>query len=118
MEDMEVYRQAAMAREAARRWALALRRERAWDIARRAAYILKEDFGAQRVLVFGSLAHGAWFHDHSDIDLAVEGIAPELFWKAWCALDQLGSDIEINLVPTESAKDALRHEIREKGLEI
>lgn len=44
---------------------LSLRRDRAWEVARKAAIILKERFGATRVLVFGSLAHRAWFTPRS-----------------------------------------------------
>lgn len=40
--------------------------------ARRASHILKEEFGATRVVAFDSLAHGAWYGSCSDVDLAVE----------------------------------------------
>ncbi len=44
--------------------------EQAWEVAYRAARLLRERFGATRVVVFGSLAHRAWFRPWSDIDLA------------------------------------------------
>jgi tRNA nucleotidyltransferase (CCA-adding enzyme) len=47
------------------------RRDRALRVAREAARILKESFGATRVLLFGSLAKESWFHIRSDVDLAV-----------------------------------------------
>jgi len=40
--------------------------------------VLKSRFGARRVVLFGSLAHAAWFAPHSDVDLAVEGLVGEL----------------------------------------
>jgi predicted nucleotidyltransferase len=40
------------------------------------ARTLVEEFGATRVRLFGSLQR-PWFHEESDIDLAVEGIAEE-----------------------------------------
>lgn len=42
--------------------------------AHEAGQAIKTEFGARRVVLFGSLAHGAWFGAPSDIDLAVEGL--------------------------------------------
>jgi predicted nucleotidyltransferase len=58
------------------------RRERAMLAARRAAEILRAEFGVQRVILFGSLATGSWFHRRSDIDLAVEGLDATDYWRA------------------------------------
>jgi len=83
-----------------------------------AAQLLREEFGATRVIAFGSLAHGAWFEPRSDIDLAVEGVPVEAFWRAWCALDRLGSTVEIDLVAIESAPERLRDEIAQQGVAL
>ena len=117
-DKMEVYRQSARAREAMAKQAMLQRRETAWAVARRAADILKKDFGATRVVAFGSLAHGAWFNSRSDIDLMAEGIAPEAFWRAWCALDRLGEQLEIDLVAGEAVSGRLREEIEREGVEL
>lgn len=116
-ELMERYRSAARARQRAHDAETERRRVAAWMAARHAARVLKEGFGATRVVVFGSLAHGAWFATHSDIDLAVEGIPPDAFWRAWCALDQLGTGVEIDLMAIESAPAQLRAEI-EQGVAL
>lgn len=47
---------------------------------RRAAEVLKS-YGAREVYLFGSAAEGR-FGLHSDIDLAVTGLPPEVFFKA------------------------------------
>ncbi len=117
-EAMARYRRGALAREQAQRQETELRREAAWDLARRAARLLREEFGATQVIVFGSLAHGAWFEPRSDIDLAVEGIPVEAFWRAWCALDRLGSSVEIDLIALESASERLRDEIARQGVAL
>ncbi len=75
--------------------------------------MLKERFGARRVVVFGSLAHGAWFHARSDIDLAVEGIPPEDFFRAWAALDHIESPFEIDLIACEHAPERMRQAIEQ-----
>lgn len=117
-EKLEAYKRGALERERRRLQERARRREQAWQVARRAAALLKEQFGATRVLVFGSLVHGTWFRPDSDIDLAVAGIPPEDFWRAWCALDTVSEGFEINLVALESAPDTLREEIETRGVEL
>ncbi len=117
-EIMARYRRSALAREMVLQREAEQRRQAAWLIARRAARLLKEEFGATRVVAFGSLAHGAWFGPRSDIDLAVEGIPPQAFWRAWCALDRLDATVEIDLVPIESAPDRLRDEITYQGVAL
>lgn len=117
-EAMARYRRAALAREGAHRQETEQRRQAAWGLARRAARLLREEFGATRVVAFGSLAHGAWFEPRSDIDLAVEGIPAEAFWRAWCALDRLDSAVDIDLVAIESAPERLRDEIAHQGVAL
>ena len=117
-DKMEVYRQSARAREAQAKQAMLRRRELAWTVARQAADILKKEFGATRVVAFGSLAHGAWFNSRSDVDLMAEGIAPEAFWRAWCALDRLGEQPEIDLIAGESVSGRLKDEIEREGVEL
>jgi predicted nucleotidyltransferase len=90
----------------------------AWSIARRAAHLLREEFGATRVIAFGSLVHNAWFGSRSDIDLAVEGIPAEAFWRAWCALDRLDPAVNIDLIAIEAASDSLRDEIVHQGVAL
>jgi predicted nucleotidyltransferase len=91
-------------------------RAAAWETAHAAARILKQEFGAARVVAFCLLARGARFHPRSDIDLAVEGIFPAAFWRVWCALDRLASPFEFDLVPTETASDRLCEEIARDGV--
>jgi len=117
-EKMAVYKRTARAREVAYQQAQQQRRERAWVLGRQAAHLLKAEFGAKRVVVFGSLAHGEWFSARSDIDLMVEGLAPQIFWRAWCALDQLARDFDIELVASEEATPQLREVIAREGVEL
>lgn len=50
-------------------------------LARRCAQFLRSKYKVKRVILIGSLVKG-FFHDRSDIDLVVEGLAPELYIKA------------------------------------
>jgi predicted nucleotidyltransferase len=118
-EKLAVYRRTAQARWAREQQAVTSRRTAAWASARQAAQLLKAKFGATRVVAFGSLAHSAWFHARSDIDLAVAGVAPETFWQAWCALDELAADrFDFDLVAIETVAGRLRHEIDREGVEL
>lgn len=118
-EEMAVYRAGARRREEQERRQQAQRaHQRAWMLAQRAAVLLKERFGARRVVLFGSLARRDLFHHRSDIDLAVEGIRSQDFWQAWSALDTLGSEFEIDLVDIETASPTLRLEIEREGMRL
>jgi uncharacterized protein len=57
------------------------RRKQGLEIAKTAAEILKNEFAAARVVVFGSLLRED-FHETSDIDLAVWGLPEKLYFKA------------------------------------
>ena len=115
-EVMARYRHSARAREMARTQETEQRRQAAWAVARQAARLLREAFGATRVVVFGSLAHGAWFGPQSDIDLAVEGVAPEAFWRAWTTLDRVDYAFVIDLIAIEEASDSVCAEIADQGI--
>ena len=68
---------------------IASRRRRAMSVARKAAKLLKTEFGAKEVILFGSLARRVGFTRWSDIDLAVRGIAPERFFAASAAIERV-----------------------------
>ncbi len=89
-------------------------RERLLAKAREAAVMLKAKYGATRVVLFGSLAHQAWFHARSDVDLAVEGIAPEAFSLAWEEAQMLVGR-SLDLVRVSAATPAVRRAIARHG---
>lgn len=76
-EEIAVYRATAQKRRQEKQPELDRRREAAWQAARLAAEVLKEQFKATRVVVFGSVARGVGFTRWSDVDVAAWGLAPE-----------------------------------------
>src|SRR5438876_11138308 len=74
------------------------RQKQAWAVARNAARVLREEFGASKVVVFGSLAHRAWFTQHSDVDLAAWGISPNRFYSALGTMAELSPTFKIDLI--------------------
>ena len=93
------------------------RQEKAWRIARQAAQLLREQFDASRVVIFGSLARRHGFTRWSDIDIAAWGIAPEDTFRAIGAIMDLGVEIPINLVDVNTARSSLLAAIEQDGVE-
>jgi predicted nucleotidyltransferase len=96
------------------------RRERARLLSRvrEAAEALKARFGARRVVLFGSLAHAAWFVPDSDVDLAVEGLAGGDYWRAWRLVEEVIGDRLVDLIEIETAGESLRRAIERYGVEL
>ncbi|MBI1986991.1 MAG: nucleotidyltransferase domain-containing protein [Nitrospinae bacterium] len=92
-----------------------MRRRKALAVAEACARLLRENFGARRVIPFGSVVGQGPWHENSDLDLAVEGMAPEHFWEAWRALKQVvPPDLSVDLVLLEGAWPELRRRILEE----
>lgn len=85
---------------------------------REAAAVLKSRFGAQRVILFGSLALEAWFRPDSDIDLAVEGLDAQDYWKAWGVVEDLIGDRSVDLIALETVRPSLHESIRRHGIDL
>jgi predicted nucleotidyltransferase len=113
---LERYRRSAQEREIAQKQRLAVRRERAWDLVHQAARLLKQEFGATRVVLFGSLLHNELFHAHSDIDLAVWDI--QHYYRAVARLLDLDPGINFDLIPIEDARPAILEIVEKEGMEL
>jgi predicted nucleotidyltransferase len=94
---------------------IASRRRRAMLAARKAADLLRTEFGAKEVILFGSLARRGSFTLYSDIDLAVRGIAPEKFFSASAAIERVDVSFQIDLVELETCAAAVRQNIEKDG---
>jgi len=91
---------------------LIISREQALKAVENCVRLLKERFGAGRVIPFGSAAGQGVWHGRSDIDLAVEGLAPERFCAAYAACHEvLPRGLELDLVPLERAYPEMRARI-------
>lgn len=94
------------------------RRDRAWGVAQMAADVLRERFGASRVVVFGSLAHDEWFTRWSDIDLAAWGIPPDAFFRAVAAVTGLSAEFKVDLVDPHDCRPEVRRVIEREGVAV
>ena len=73
--------------------------------------MLADDFGATRVLLFGSLARGM-AGPGSDIDLLVDGLALERLIEATVRAERLLAEARVDLVPA----DQIRPEVMTRAL--
>lgn len=96
---------------------VAVRSQAALSIATRIAEKLVGTFGAQRVVLIGSLARGD-FRLQSDIDLVVAGIAPGRFYEACTAADRVAGDFAVDLIPLEDANQLVLRRIDSEGKEL
>ena len=94
------------------------RRTKAVGVAKQAAVILRQQFGAKKVVIFGSLARKEDFTSWSDIDLAAWGIATDDFYLAVAAVTGLSFDFQIDLVDPTICRDTIKSIIQRHGIEI
>lgn len=79
---------------------------------------LKKRFGVRRVILFGSLAHRAWFTADADVDLAVEGLRGQDYWDAWRLAEEIILDRPVELIDIETASKPLQRAIQRTGIEF
>jgi len=76
--------------------------KKAQQIAERCAFLLAKKYEVKKVYVVGSLAEPQRFHFSSDIDLAVEGLKPHLYFSALKDTWKLvPAGMELDLIPLE-----------------
>jgi len=116
--DLARYRDTAQAREAARQADLAAYRARALKAAQGAASVLKASFGAQRVVLFGSLARGGPVSWRTDADLAAWGVPADRYFAAVGRLQAIDPAVAVDLVRAEDAPPALVSVIEKEGVDL
>lgn len=115
MGDLTRYRETMHRRAAAEQRRRRRLQGEAQDVATHAAAQLKEQYGASRVVVFGSVADGAESHVPSDVDLAVWGLTPAAYLEAVAQLQACSPDFRIDLVRMEHCTASLRKAIQDEG---
>ncbi len=93
--------------------------QRADDLRQRARDAAPElrRFGATGVWLFGSLAWGEP-HAGSDVDLLVEGIAPERFAEAVREIEQRLVGASVDMLRSEDAPASLDERVRAEGTRL
>lgn len=92
------------------------RQQKGWEVARQCRQILKEQFGVQRVVLFGSMLSPEQMSPHSDIDLAVWGLPEQDLFRAGAAIER-GHEFTVDLIEAQKAKPHILKAIK-KGIEL
>ncbi|MBT4502923.1 MAG: nucleotidyltransferase domain-containing protein [Gemmatimonadetes bacterium] len=112
-EEWKAYKpRSASTGEESARW------EQAHQVACQAAVLLRDQFGAVRVVAFGSLSQRDSFTLWSDIDIAAWGIPDRYFFRAVAAVTGMSADFSIDLVDVASCRPVLRQRIEAEGMEL
>jgi uncharacterized protein len=105
--------QTLRARAADRRAKAKLRADRLCALLPQATRLLADRYHTKRAVLFGSLADGS-YTEHSDIDLAVEGMGSVHYFDALAELMALFG-VPVDLVRLEEAPPSLRACVEEGG---
>ncbi|MEO0489327.1 MAG: nucleotidyltransferase domain-containing protein [Cyanobacteria bacterium J06635_15] len=87
--------------------------QEAWAVVQQVKTVLVSQFGATKIIVFGSLVRGR-FNADSDIDMAVAGIPKADFFAALAVVNQI-SQRWIDLKPLESLEPHFRARVLSTG---
>jgi uncharacterized protein len=116
--DLSPYIVRSKQREISRKSGLKRRHDKAWELSRTAAELLRKAYGAKRVAMFGSVAQVELFHPGSDVDLVVWGLQPGQYFRVVGQLQALDPAIPIDLVMFEEAPESLRIVILKEGVDL
>ena len=94
------------------------RRSQAWELARTAAKLLQEKFGATRVVVFGALFKRIKAGYSADIELAAWGITEKKYLLAAETVASISSELEVDLIDLDICSDRLQQRIEKYGVEV
>lgn len=117
-QENQSYRLAAQARTSKKVKSLAGRKDRSWNLARRAATLLKGGYGLKRVVLINSLASGKGFHERSDIDLVVWGLNEKEYLRTVGRLLALDSEFDVDLIEAEYASPSLIQLVEREGISL
>ena len=112
--ELDVYRKALRNRKrVAPRNSARLRSAR--KVVRKAASILRKQFGVGKIVLFGSVANPRLFHSRSDVDLAVWGLGEGQYFRAVSALLGIDPEINVDLIEFEFASPSMQAVILQNG---
>ena len=95
-----------------------VRWKEAWRLIPELARLLREEFGATRILVFGSAVGADYFSGESDIDIAAWGIPIEQYLSAVLAVNEFHDDFKVDLLDPTLCRLTLRERIEVEGIEV
>jgi len=89
----------------------------AMTVAKKVASFLKKEYGATRVMLFGSLADG-FFKKDSDIDIYFEGIPSTRLLRAAGHCTEVFHKYDLDLIPASFCDADMRQRILKEGVAL
>lgn len=89
-------------------------KHKAREVLKTIKQVLIEDFNVDKIILFGSLLTNK-FDEESDIDLAVEGIKKDEYFRAFSVVNDLGGKYMIDLKPLEDLEPYFLAKVLKKG---
>lgn len=83
--------------------------------AREMTRVLAKEYAVSRVYLIGSLTRPGHFTSHSDIDLVVEGLPPEIFYRAERRLEEIAA-IPFDLIDWAELDERFAARVRQEGV--
>ena len=117
-ERIAQYRASALRRRESEAEEIKKLKEQAWNAAKRAAMLLREQYHVSRVVVFGSLIHKDSFTRWSDVDIAAWGIKQEDTFRAIGEVLELTTKFKMNLVDINACQPELLSIIERDGIDL
>lgn len=112
------YVAAARQRNCDRQQQMRQRQQAGLEQAKRAAALLKQEFGVQEVMLFGSLLTPESVHPESDIDLAVWGLDRDRYCAAIGTLLCTVNGFNVDLIRLETAPRSLLDCVMHQGVRL
>ena len=95
-----------------------VRLKEAWRLIPELARLLREEFGATQILVFGSAVSADYFSEESDIDIAAWGTPIAQYLSAVLAVNEFHDDFKVDLSDPTLCCSTLQKRIKEEGIEV
>ena len=95
-----------------------IERDELLNLVNQAANMLKQKYNPRKIILFGSLAHKAWFNENSDVDLAVDGLPSDDYWQAWRDVEDIINDRRIDFVDISDIAEPIKDIIESEGIEL
>ena len=92
--------------------------EQAWELIPKLAAMLREEYGAEKVQVFGSAIKLEYFSMTSDIDLVVWGVPASLYFLAATAADEFDDAFKVDVVDVKFCRLSLLEVIDAEGVDV
>ena len=117
--ELEYYRKSWKSKRNRKMVELENRRKKAKELAGKCGEMLKEKYGVDSVYLVGSTVFSDKIHSRSDIDLLVEGLADESYFKAlrdcWNCLPP---DFKLDIICWKNAPDSLKFRAKKEGEKV